>query len=252
MGAPQNSLTNPQSFSTANQQMPSEGPKCIPLGFSFATGATYAVNLTNFMDRGKISIIQGMFVDNSQNANSVLFDFQGTQQNITVKAFSQMYVPVFGLQPVNFNVTSTIGATNVTFIDLYNVPIAPCNWDTTTLANQGTISVSDTILDGTVVSTPYGTGVSVSDKTVFSSAGASQMGLGCVAATSLTVPAGSTRALIQCEGQSVRWRDDGTAPTAAVGQLLATGTILEYNGPLAAIQFIQTAATATLDVSYYK
>lgn len=64
------------------------------------------------------------------------------------------------------------------------------------------------------------------------------------AATSLTVPAvdnksAATMALIQCELNGVRWRDDGTAPTDAIGMLLLPGTMLEYTGNLAAIQFIE-------------
>jgi hypothetical protein len=61
-----------------------------------------------------------------------------------------------------------------------------------------------------------------------------------------------TVAIIVPEGQGVRWRDDGTAPTATVGMPLAAGAVLEYDGDLTRIRFIQQAATATLNVSYYK
>ena len=71
------------------------------------------------------------------------------------------------------------------------------------------------------------------------------------ASTALTVPGGATMALIVSEAQAVRWRDDGTAPTASVGMPLAVGTSLSYDGDLKAIRFIQQAASATLNVSYY-
>lgn len=79
------------------------------------------------------------------------------------------------------------------------------------------------------------------------------------AAVGLTVPArdslgrvGSpTVAYIRCEGQAVRWRDDGVAPTASVGMNLNVGDVLEYDGDLKSIKFIQEAATAKLNVSYY-
>jgi hypothetical protein len=58
-------------------------------------------------------------------------------------------------------------------------------------------------------------------------------------------------ALIQCETNNVRWRDDGTNPTAAVGQLLSAGGILKYDGPLSLLKFIRVSADATLSVSYY-
>jgi hypothetical protein len=72
------------------------------------------------------------------------------------------------------------------------------------------------------------------------------------AATSLTVPTGANFAIIRCAGQPVNWRDDGTAPTASVGiPMLIADPPLEYRGNLAAMQFIQTTSSATLNVSYY-
>jgi hypothetical protein len=48
-----------------------------------------------------------------------------------------------------------------------------------------------------------------------------------------------TFALIICETQGVRWRDDSTAPTASVGMPLAAGVPLQYDGDLNKIKFIQ-------------
>lgn len=71
-------------------------------------------------------------------------------------------------------------------------------------------------------------------------------------AQSLTVPAGATWALIQVDTASVRWRDDGTAPTAAVGVALAPGIApWLYQGNLAAIQFIALSGSPVLNISYY-
>lgn len=70
-------------------------------------------------------------------------------------------------------------------------------------------------------------------------------------AVGLTVPEGATIALISPEGQAVRWRDDGTAPTASVGQPLAAGGELHYDVNLAAISFIEQDAGAKLNVTYY-
>lgn len=58
-------------------------------------------------------------------------------------------------------------------------------------------------------------------------------------------------AIIRCEGQSIRWRDDGTNPTASVGMPLNVGDVLEYDGDLKSIKFIQQSASAKLNVSYY-
>lgn len=71
-------------------------------------------------------------------------------------------------------------------------------------------------------------------------------------ATLLTVPAGAVLALCTPETQAVRWRDDGTNPTASVGQPLPVGAELRYDGAgLAVVKFIEQVASAKLNVVYY-
>lgn len=70
-------------------------------------------------------------------------------------------------------------------------------------------------------------------------------------AVGLNAPQLAQIALIQAEGQDVRWRDDGTAPTATVGMVIANGATLAYTGDLASIQLIESIASATLNISYY-
>lgn len=72
------------------------------------------------------------------------------------------------------------------------------------------------------------------------------------ASTGLNPPAGAVRALIRTEAKDVRWRDDGTAPTATVGMPLAIGDTLEYTGDLSAIRFIEQAASALLNITFYE
>jgi hypothetical protein len=78
-------------------------------------------------------------------------------------------------------------------------------------------------------------------------------------ATSLTVPAlapdGSkqqaTFAVFTPEGQTVRWRDDGTDPTTTVGMPIYVGTSFFYDGDLTKIRFINAVSGGKLNVSYY-
>lgn len=70
-------------------------------------------------------------------------------------------------------------------------------------------------------------------------------------ATGLTVPTGATRALIAPLTKDIRWRDDGTNPTASVGMPVIAGTYLSYDGDLNKIKFIQTAASAELNITYF-
>lgn len=72
--------------------------------------------------------------------------------------------------------------------------------------------------------------------------------------TSPTLPAGMAGpgfVVIQCQAGVVRWRDDGTAPTASVGMTILSGGELDYAGQISALQFITSSGTPICDVSFY-
>lgn len=64
---------------------------------------------------------------------------------------------------------------------------------------------------------------------------------------------GANAALLQVETAQIRWRDDGTDPTATVGNLMSPGDPpFPYSGNLSALKFIRVSSTsATLNVSAY-
>lgn len=67
------------------------------------------------------------------------------------------------------------------------------------------------------------------------------------------IPAGANAIVIRTESQSIRYRDDGTFPTNLIGQIVLTSDPpLWYQDSLSAIVFIQTAVSATVDVTFYK
>jgi hypothetical protein len=70
-------------------------------------------------------------------------------------------------------------------------------------------------------------------------------------AKGLTPPVGATMALIVPETQGIRWRDDGTNPTASVGMPVSAGAYLNYDGDFNRIKFIEQTASAKINVSYY-
>lgn len=70
-------------------------------------------------------------------------------------------------------------------------------------------------------------------------------------AQTLTVPANATLALISVAGNAIRYRDDGTAPTASVGMPVAVSQAFTYSANLAAISIIPQTGSATLDILYY-
>jgi hypothetical protein len=69
---------------------------------------------------------------------------------------------------------------------------------------------------------------------------------------SLTVPQGTVWATICIETANARWRDEGTAPTATVGQPLTSGQCMQYSGPFVAFQLIAQTGSPVATISYYR
>jgi len=65
-------------------------------------------------------------------------------------------------------------------------------------------------------------------------------------------PTGAVYALITVAGQTVRWRDDRTYPTASVGMQIRDGRELWYTGDLSSIAFIEESAGAELNIAFYR
>jgi len=59
-------------------------------------------------------------------------------------------------------------------------------------------------------------------------------------------------AVVMVTGNSIRYRDDGTNPTASVGILIQPNTpIIVCQSSLAVIKFIRETSDAILDIAYY-
>lgn len=72
--------------------------------------------------------------------------------------------------------------------------------------------------------------------------------------TSGGIPASATMAFLQAEAASVRYRDDGGAPTASIGNLVVSGAGGEilYAGNLGAIRFIAASGSPLLNIAFYR
>jgi hypothetical protein len=71
------------------------------------------------------------------------------------------------------------------------------------------------------------------------------------------IPAGALLAFIVADAgtANLRYRDDGTSPTASIGIELSSGGNFTYRGSLSALSFIQegtTPAAAALNIGFYK
>jgi hypothetical protein len=81
--------------------------------------------------------------------------------------------------------------------------------------------------------------------------GYQQLNVTTGAAATLTIPRGALFATIYVMGAPVRLRDDGTAPTSSVGQLVQPGTVIPVVSNLVQFQAIAVGSAAVLDICYY-
>lgn len=82
--------------------------------------------------------------------------------------------------------------------------------------------------------------------------GSTEQVTGLSAVKALVVPAAASMAIITVESKTVRWRDDGTDPTTSVGQRLLPNVPWICTTELRSLRFIEEAASAKINVSYYK
>lgn len=85
--------------------------------------------------------------------------------------------------------------------------------------------------------------------------GYEQVTAGFAAAQNLpSVPDGAALAIIQPVGGAIRFRDDGTAPTAAIGMKVSDGDSIQYPGSLTALEFIGDGggAATEVNITYYR
>ena len=85
-----------------------------------------------------------------------------------------------------------------------------------------------------------------------SSAGATQTLTLTGTAQTLTVPMGTVWATLCLEVANARWRDDGTAPTTAVGMPLTSGQCVKYDGPFGQFQIIAQSGSPVITVAFYR
>lgn len=76
--------------------------------------------------------------------------------------------------------------------------------------------------------------------------------LGFAAIAGGSIPDGAEFVEVTVGAQAVRWRGDGTAPTAAIGMPLPVGATRFFTQQqLAAVRFIESVAGAVLDCTFY-
>lgn len=65
------------------------------------------------------------------------------------------------------------------------------------------------------------------------------------------IPARTVWAVICIETAGIRWRDDGTAPTASVGMPIAATQCFNYSSTFATLRVIAQSGSPVVNISFY-
>lgn len=106
---------------------PCEGPKELPIVCDFSTSNSLAFDFTPFLETGGISGLQGVFIDNADNAQALTLTIVSTGHRIICPANSQGFFPVF-MQPRNGAITVACLGVSVARLNFVNTPIMPAVW----------------------------------------------------------------------------------------------------------------------------
>lgn len=121
--------TNLQFYSVQCLEVPPEGPIAVPLPtLDWSVSSEYDVNLQSFEQRGFVSQIQAIFIDNSANGGNFIVTCPNTGQQLNIKGNSQAYLLLLAPNPTILQFTSNGGG--VTKVALLNFPVTNAVWQT--------------------------------------------------------------------------------------------------------------------------
>lgn len=107
----------------------------IPLVLDFTQNDTYTLDLSNFAQRGFISMVQSCYVDNLDSTEPLTIMINGSQQRMMIDAGDQCYRPILVPNPARMSFSCPGGAAMVQ-ISLMNFPIA---WGDNARGPQGAL-----------------------------------------------------------------------------------------------------------------
>jgi hypothetical protein len=114
-------------FGVANIVVPKEGPKVGLCTADFSNAAQVEIDGQLAVDSGKISYIQGVYIDNSKNANPITLTMSTTNQIISCPAGYQGYFTI--LCPNDPTILAQTTQANVQIpLIFYNMPVQPAVW----------------------------------------------------------------------------------------------------------------------------
>ena len=124
-------IPGPRIADTYNFMVPCEGAMVIPLTLDFGAFTEYDLDLSQFEQQGRFSMVQSIFVDLSDTASamSIVVDPNGVNQNIVANGHTQGYYTVLAPNPTQ--ITFACNSAQIEKVHLVNAPVAGVVWAAT-------------------------------------------------------------------------------------------------------------------------
>lgn len=127
-------------FGAYNMVLPPEGCKVFSFKLDFTAGNTQQLDFTLAVQQGFITQIQGLFVDNSLNANPLFITTDQIGQVIEFPPFSQGYMPVFVSDSVKLKFVTVQAVALFVPVQVTNVPVQPQIWSVSTAGGGANVT----------------------------------------------------------------------------------------------------------------
>lgn len=121
-----------------NDLIPKEGPRAIPVILDFTAYDSYVFDYQNMSERGFISMVQTVFIDNRANSLPVTVTMNKSNQVIIAKPYTQGYYAILMPNPIKVTFTCAGGPAGL-IVFLINTQMTSAVWSA---VGSGTVTVA--------------------------------------------------------------------------------------------------------------
>ena len=120
--------TNLSDLQVSAQEIPSEGPRAVPIILDFSVQASYTIDLTQQQVQTRLSMVQTIYIDLADTDNKITVLVENSLHRVKAKGRTEGFYPLLAPSPTRLVISSS--GTDMVTVHLINVPIAGVVWPT--------------------------------------------------------------------------------------------------------------------------
>lgn len=106
-------------------RVPPEGPVAIPVDLDFTTNSEFEIDLQNFIALNRVSMIQGVYINNSEGAAVVIIEISSTKLRIPCTTAGYVFAPLPTSNPCTIRIFSPGDPNGLVKVIFFNYPVEP-------------------------------------------------------------------------------------------------------------------------------